>query len=466
MRRLIVGLIALLSLTLHAQQPITVTSPDGQPVAVTFPNPSAPVTCTPASGASFPVGTTPVTCTAPSVSFSVTVNSQRFDPTRDITFKCAFRLPAGTAYQYASGVIAFRPGLDRGSLFFVTKSNEQPQKVVEIKIPECANLPSNTPVSSLPRATQLQGPTDPTEGAYVIVRTENNSAAMIGGMLAVDNKLCGSIFGYYGNGKQAHSHWCRPLDLSVTGQVQGLVELVAQPPIADGTYTVDSTTKLSVPRTFQTGRFVPGYLFDIPAALQSALGGSVGIGSDPANLSGSASNGPDFFGWEPRQIAEKQTVVSNLYYTQQKYLGLWNGQGVLWNGTSETAGMFIAGRDLLSLYRIGVGPYCYGNGVDNQAAVPPDCYDPVNKAHGGHAYPYENYWMAFDLDDFAKVRAGILKPYDVRPRAFGKIEWPYQNPSHINPGLALDRVNGVMYLTHPGVDNTAPIVTVWTVKGL
>jgi hypothetical protein len=95
---------------------------------------------------------------------------------------------------------------------------------------------------------------------------------------------------------------------------------------------------------------------------------------------------------------------------------------------------------------------CYGAGTTDQSLdrqpVPGDpgviyCYDPANGAKGTHAYPYSGYVWAYNLADFAAVRAGTKAPWDVAPYASWSID-------AFATGAAYDPRTGRIFLTVPG----------------
>ena len=73
---------------------------------------------------------------------------------------------------------------------------------------------------------------------------------------------------------------------------------------------------------------------------------------------------------------------------------------------------------------------CYGNGTANPsldgttASMALYCYDPTNSYKGTHAYPYRYQVWAYDLNDFAEVKAGTKQPWDVVPYGVWSLNLP------------------------------------------
>ena len=64
------------------------------------------------------------------------------------------------------------------------------------------------------------------------------------------------------------------------------------------------------------------------------------------------------------------------------------------------------------------------------------CYDPTTSDKGSHAYPYRYQVWAYDLNDFAAVKAGTKQPWEVVPYGV----WPLSLP---DARSARSRLGGV-----------------------
>ena len=75
--------------------------------------------------------------------------------------------------------------------------------------------------------------------------------------------------------------------------------------------------------------------------------------------------------------------------------------------------------------------HCYGNGTGDQSLAgttgpdgEPWCYDPTNGDKGQHGYPYVYQAWAYDLSDFAAVKAGTKQPWEVVPYGVWPLDFP------------------------------------------
>jgi hypothetical protein len=447
MRRVLPLALCLLASTLSAQTPITVTSPDGQPVKVAAPA-SVAVPCTLPADSIFPVGTTEVPC--PGTSYPVTVTApppSRFDLTRDLEYLGAAKGPALPPYTRNGTGMAWNA--KRGSVFIVCRRNDalnpppekgvpSGQKVSEILLPEPVNSAN---LKDLKTATILQPCTEPTEGKFKEALV-SGTPTMIGGLIVWGDKLCGTLFSFYdGNSQQALSHWCRPLDLSVTGQVEGPWKLTVPPTgITNGT------------------RVVNGYLAPVPTDLQALLGGPVITGTTPSAISGGASSGPTSAAWNPDQYTDP--VVPHFYYPIDHPLGVWNQQSDLWNGTWGSAGAVFIRNTFLVFGSMGIGPFCYGTGEV--------CGDAVRTPRGDHAPPYVYRLHAFDPQAMRQQ-----PPWAQRPYASWTFELPYaitmevagKPPDHLVNGVTVDPGSNRLILEQPRVNGDYSVFHLWQIKG-
>jgi hypothetical protein len=102
------------------------------------------------------------------------------------------------------------------------------------------------------------------------------------------------------------------------------------------------------------------------------------------------------------------------------------------------------------------GQNCYGPGTSNVSQIgQPDgqgnfyCYDPSNSNKGPHSWRYVFQVMAWDALDFAAVKAGTKKPWDLKPYA----AWdagagsPLSIPGIAISGGAYDPSTGRLYVS-------------------
>lgn len=350
------------------------------------------------------------------------------DPTRlrrlefsDLVYAGAFRLPAtetnGDSFASGGGLLAFNP--DGNTLYVSARSG----RVAEVSVPAPV---TTTDISALPFAEYRQPFADPAEGRISDIAAEGASLA---GLLVYQRRLYGTGLIYYdANNTQTLSHFSRPLKLSERGGV-GPVQRVG----ASG----------------RTG-FVAGYMALVPPEWQSRLGGPAITGQCCVPIVSRTSWGPAAFAWEPTDLDKREPVPATplVYYdSSHQTLGPWNGSNPTYGGTIQMGGLALIGgtRTALFVGRNGTGPFCYGEGtgdkaLDGTTAADGEkyCYDPAYSAKAQHAYPYRYQVWAYDLNDWASVRAGATDPWEVKPYGVWPFELPFPEPSTRIGGVAYD----------------------------
>ena len=156
------------------------------------------------------------------------------------------------------------------------------------------------------------------------------------------------------------------------------------------------------------------------------------------------------------------TATPLLYYTlDHATLGPWEGSNPTYGATTQISGfVVVAGtRTVLYVGRNGLGPYCYGNGTSNQSLAGtygPDgamlCYDPAGSDKGSHAYPYRYQVWAYDLNDFAAVKAGTKQPWEVVPYGVWPLNFPTPEGTVRLSGVAYDAQRQLLYISQRGAD--------------
>ena len=120
----------------------------------------------------------------------------------------------------------------------------------------------------------------------------------------------------------------------------------------------------------------------------------------------------------------------------------------------------IAGtRTVLYLGSNGLGPHCYGNGTANKSLDGTKasdgahlCYDPTNSNKGSHAFPYRSQIWAYDLNDWAAVRAGHKKPWEVVPYGVWPLTFPTPESTMRLGGVGYDAERQLIYVSQLGAD--------------
>lgn len=357
-----------------------------------------------------------------------TVSAQSTDPFAqpklafaDLTYLGGFRLPntsAGDSFSFGGNLMAYNPA--RNSLFI----NSLAGKVAEVAIPAPV---STADVNAMPFASYLQPFFDPTEGHFHELET---SEAKLAGLLVEGDRLYGTGSVYYdANNSQVLSHFSHSTNLA-------------------------QSSFIGMSQVWETGKtgYVAGYLAEIPAEWRAVLGGSALTGQCCIPIVTRTSFGPAAFAFNPSTIGYNSAISANplLYYTEtHATLGPWNGANAVYGATTKMGGVaVVAGtRTALFIGRNGFGTFCYGHGVDDPALAGKvaadgeiNCYDPTYAAKSQHAYPYRYQIWAYDLADFAAVKAGTKQPWEVVPYA----TWPFDLPTPPAPAAEV-RIGGIGY---------------------
>jgi N-acetylmuramoyl-L-alanine amidase len=348
----------------------------------------------------------------------------------DITYLGGFRLPSqfinSDGFTRGGYPITFNPS--RNSLFIGSRLGN----VAEVTIPTVVN--SNV-ITQLPFATFLQGFYEPTEGTLSQIAT--NGEAAIAGLLVSADKLYGSASIYYDStNTQRVSHYARSTTLSTTSVV-GMRQV-----------WLDEKTG-----------FVSGYMAHVPVEWQAKLGGPAITGQCCLPIISRTSWGPSAFAFKPTDILTMAKVPATplLYYPDSHpTLGMWDNSNPTYGGTTQITGVaIIAGsRTALFFGRTGTGPFCYGNGTNDPSlngVMGPDgiqyCYDPTSAVKGQHAYPYNYQIWAYDLNDFAAVKAGTKMPWDIRPYGVWPFGLPFPEREVRIGGVGYDSSRQILYVS-------------------
>ena len=344
-----------------------------------------------------------------------------------------FRLPAETVngqdYSFGGHPVAFNPA--RGTLFVGNSKGH----VAEVNVPGPVN---SADVKAMPFATFVQTFADPTEGRLPEISTIGVS---VSGLLVHDNRLYGTASIYYdANNTQRFSHFVRSLQLnqrSFTGWSQ-------------------------VWETNRTG-YVAGMMALIPAEWQARLGGAALTGQCCIPIVSRTSNGPAAFAFDPAKIGQPNVSATPLlYYTlEHATLGSWDGSNPTYGAATGVGGVAVIAGTRTALYfgRNGIGPPCYGNGTADKTLDGkngPDgekyCFDPTTNSKGSHAYPYRYQVWAYDLNDFAAVKAGKKRPWQVVPYGVWPLTLPTPELSVRLGGVGYDAKNQLVYVSQLGAD--------------
>ena len=364
----------------------------------------------------------------------------------DLSYAGGFRLPAdpsnGADFGYGGQAVAFNPA--RPSLFVSSRLGQ----VAEVSIP-AAVVSGN--VNDLPSAQFLQGFADPTEGRMSQVWSHG---VWTNSLVVHDGRLYGTASIYYDAlNEQRVSHFSRSLGLS------------------------DNDFK-GWSQVWETGRagFVAANLASVPGEWQSRLGGAMVSGQCCVPIISRTSWGPAAFAFDPVAIGQPAVAAAPLlYYTgDHPTIGGWALSNETYGASTVMGGMAIIAGTRTALYfgRNGIGPYCYGKGTPNQSLHntpdPSDggnwCYDPTSPDKGVHAYPYRYQIWAYDLNDFAAVKAGVKKPWEVVPYDVWPFTFPTEEPKVLIGGVSYDPATQTIFVSQNFADSSQPIIHVLRVN--
>lgn len=226
-----------------------------------------------------------------------------------------------------------------------------------------------------------------------------------GGALYYNGRLLVTYYAYYpGSNSATATHV-----VSTNGQLTGLtgnpVRVGTLPPAA-----------------------VAGYMGTVPPEWQAALGGPAFTGNCCTSIISRSSYGPSVGTFNPDQVGAVNPAPFTplVFYDQAHPLAPYEGAepSNLFNGSTVMGGVMMPSgfRSVVFIGRQGLGDRCYGTGTDNQAlhqTPHPEgnrwCYDPAQHSKGDHAYPYVHQLWVYDANDLAKVKAGQLPTWAVKP---------------------------------------------------
>ncbi len=339
----------------------------------------------------------------------------------DLKYLGAFRVPLGKlgASKFSAGGTAPAYNPKNNSLFLVGHLREQ--AIAEVAIPE--KIVNSKELADLSTASVLQ------PFVSICPRIPNtssiDSSTRIGGLLVVDGHLIGTLYEYYdGNASAQQSHF----RLSSTNLAQAKVE---------GLFRVGD----------EKAGLVAGYMGAIPTEWQKALGATYITGQAGIPIRARTSTGPAAFGFDPKALGlGKVAATPYLYYPHTHRLG-W-GTNRLFNGTSKVTGVFFAPstRSVLFFGDHGTGEICYG--------TPKKCEDPHRGGKGYHSKggKYEYQVWVYDALEFLAVKNGKKKPWQIKPCAVWKLNFPIDSASKYIGGATFDPSRGRLYVSQLKAD--------------
>ena len=342
-----------------------------------------------------------------------------------------FRVPAetvnGLGFAYGGQAVAYDPSTN--SLYISSRGS-----VAEVSIPTPVN---SSDVNAMPFASFLQPFEDPTEGH---LREVFDGDVKMDGLMVYGNRLYGTGYIYFdASNEQRVSHYSRSRQLN-------------QPSFSGWS------------QVWESGRsgFVAGMMAAVPSEWQAKLGGPALTGQCCIPIIWRTSSGPSALTFDPTKIGQASVNATALLYYPQEHptLGSWSDVATVnppFNMGTEISGMVVlAGtRTVLYFGRTGVGKGCYGSGTGDLSLVgtippgggEPYCYDPTSPYKGAHAYPYRYQMWAYDLNDFAAVKAGTKQPWDVVPYGVWPLNLPTPEATVRLGGVGYDSQRQLLYVS-------------------
>ena len=230
--------------------------------------------------------------------------------------------------------------------------------------------------------------------------------------------------------------------------------------------TLSSTAGLTGPTNINSGnqRMYAGYMDNVPAAWQSALGGPAVIGQCCLAQIATTSYGPSLWAFNPDSLGAATALV---YYPDgNQTLRNWSDTTAnpLINQSTTIGGVtFIDGTDtVMFVGTTGTGAYCYGAGdTCGDLTFPGD--------QGVHNYPYIHYAWLYDVDDLAAAKAGSVNAWDVIPYAhFELTGLGSVGDRYSITGVAYDATNNKLYIgrARDMAGSTGLTIHVYQITGL
>jgi len=350
----------------------------------------------------------------------------------------AFRLPSQkygeSDLNYSEGPIAFNH--DRQSLFIVGHAHQQ--AIAEFAIPELVNSTD---------LTELNMAGDPIQAFAKILDRAS------GGNPEGNNRIGGMLYVTGPDGPEllvnAYEYYDAPGDNTTSMLVIRDAHNLAESDV-DGYFEVQG-------RPGHTA----GWMSPIPDRWRSILGGDFLTGnSSGIPIISRASVGPSAFVFNPLDIVGKKSVSTpistvtlldfSLAHRLHDDLSNESRQNDLWNHLSRViCGIIIPGTRTYATF---------GHSGGNESGVGYKIVQDNGRRTGGYtSYAvkdnYHYLWL-WDVNDFVRVRAGEMKPYDVRPYEYGVFKTPFEGSTHRLGGGAFDPATGRIYLTAQKADRS------------
>lgn len=338
----------------------------------------------------------------------------------------AFRVPNSFLASYsghAAGV-----DLDTGEIYYLGHAHKQ--QVCRIKPPAEFGMSENT--DELPVATLTLQWFDPVGDE--LRATLRDGGVRVGGLLPHDKRLLWTVWERYDadvNMTVSHGWW--------DGEPHGI-------------------SRLDAP---QAG-YVGGYLARVPERWRETFGDVI-CGRSEGSIVGRRSTGPVAFGFNSAALGEVDPVptVPLVYYPPVQ--GKQYRESVY--AKASTVGAAFLDNGLVLLGTDSTGEVWYGGGTSDSGKV-----DPCSSNRGTHSEGKHAVARFYDPNELARVAAGEIRPWGVRPYAERKLD---DHPTLRSPcaqvvSAAFDNRRSVLYCFQYNVvkagHNRLPLVHVYKIR--
>jgi hypothetical protein len=349
-----------------------------------------------------------------------TALSQPLVQAGDMRYLGSFTLPDSDGSGSDQGLLTFGGGalsVNSATQTLLLAGHDWYRRLCEVRIPALGG-----------QATIVQQCVDITEGR--LGQIDGGADTKLGGSLVWNGRVIASAYSTYdADASSRLSHFASSTNFGAQGDVLGPVQVGAAP-----------------------AGFVAGYMGVVPAEWRDLLGGPALTGQCCLSIISRTSSGPSVSVFNPDDIGRVSPVPATqlLGYPLDNPLGPLTTQNNLYLRGDEMGGVAFPGgtRSVLFIGKHGQGAFCYGEAAD--------CGDPASQYKGEHSFPYEIRVWAYDAIDLAKVRQGMMQPWQVRPYAVWQLTDISANGYSAIGGAAFDPTTGRLYVTtryndHPRV---------------
>ncbi|MFZ1789694.1 MAG: T9SS type A sorting domain-containing protein [Saprospiraceae bacterium] len=387
------------------------------------------------------------------VSYPFLIEAQPLFQISEMQYVGGYRLSAAmfgnSELSYSQGPIAYNP--ENHSLFIVGHAHHQ--SIAEFPIP----IPSHTT-----NMAEMQIVTQPIQVfSEVLSRSTSQNPQMIdriGGMYylpdPVSPKLLVNAFNYYdAAGTVTHT------SLAIND-----ANNLANSSVS-GYFSMDGAAHAA------------GWISEVPASLQSSLGGDLIAGNSSGipiisrtsvGPSAFVLNATDFINAPNNQINATPVLDFSLSFPLHEDLSNDSLSNDIWTHLTQTIyGFIVPGTNTY---------FTIGSSGGHRSGV---CYKCVplglTEACGGYcsndASDYDYYYWLWDLEDLMLVKNGQLLSHEVRPYDYGVLDLPLSNSQKKIGGATFDKATGKLYLSIQQLDNlqgiysNPPVILVYQMGG-